>query len=324
MYKAFFGLRSNPFEITPDPTFFFATPRHNEALASLYHGVTHRKGFVVLTGEVGTGKTLMVRCLLDLLRHEQVAMAVVFNPRLAVLEFLQYVALDLGLTVAGKSKSELLIEFNQYLIQRFQQGLNTVIIIDDAQQLSRALLEEVRLLTNLETTQQKLVQIVLVGQPELDEVLDSVELRQLKQRIGLRCQLRPLSWQEMCSYVVQRLTLAGNKEIAWTLFPDATLTRIYRYSQGIPRIVNTLCEQGLIAAYGRRARTVTSESIDEIAVDFHFTDEPLGPKLAPPARSGSQRRMLKALSRLLRILDEDENENGGAEDSARPIAAERI
>lgn len=324
MYKAFFGLRSNPFEITPDPSFFFATPRHNEALASLYHGVTHRKGFVVLTGEVGTGKTLMVRCLLDLLKHEQVAMAVVFNPRLAVLEFLQYVALDLGLTVAGKSKSELLIEFNHYLIERYQQGLNTVIIIDDAQQLNRALLEEVRLLTNLETTQQKLVQIVLVGQPELDEVLDSGELRQLKQRIGLRCHLRPLTWQEMCSYVVQRLTLAGNQEIAWSLFPDPTLTRIYRYSQGIPRIVNTLCEQGLIAAYGRRARTVTPESIDEIAVDFHFTDEPLGPKLAPPARSGSQRRMLKALSRLLRILDEDEDESGDAEDGAQPIVAERI
>src|SRR5437899_11362508 len=185
MYKGFYHLTRNPFEITPDPSFLFATRKHNEALASLYYGVRRRKGFVVLTGEVGTGKTLLVRCLLQLLKGSNVAFAYSFNSRLSPLEFLQYVTGDFGLPAAGKNKSELLLQLGSFLVGRYQQKLTTVLVADEAHHLSEEVLEEIRLLTNLETPQGKLLQILLVGQPELDEKLDSTELRQLKQRIAL-------------------------------------------------------------------------------------------------------------------------------------------
>src|SRR5579885_305562 len=193
MYKLFFNLKRNPFEITPDPAFLFPTKRHNEALAALYYGVRRHKGFVVLTGEVGTGKTLLLRCLLQLLRQSNdVSYAYVFNSRLSPVEFLQYVAGDFGLPVAGKNKSELLLDLSRYVVSRGLKKLTTVLVVDEAHHLSPDILEEIRLLTNLETAQEKLLQILLVGQPELDEKLDSIELRQLKQRIAVRSHLTPL------------------------------------------------------------------------------------------------------------------------------------
>src|SRR5215472_9895647 len=176
MYKAFYQLKRNPFEITPDPSFLFPTERHNEALAALYYGVRRRKGFVVLTGEVGTGKTLLLRCLLQLLtRSNDVAYAYVFNGRLSPVEFLHYIACDFGLPAANKTKSELLHELARFVIQRSQKGFTTVLVVDEAHQLSPAILEEIRLLTNLETANGKLLQILLVGQPELDDRLDSLD-----------------------------------------------------------------------------------------------------------------------------------------------------
>ena len=193
MYKAFFKLARNPFDLTPDPTYFVSTRRHNEALAALYYGIRRHKGFVVVTGEVGTGKTLLLRCLLRLLKESKdISYAYLFNSRLSPAEFLQYVLADFGLPASGKNKSELLLDLGQFLVTRGSKGLTTVLIIDEAHHLSEELLEEVRLLSNLETTDDKLLQIVLVGQPELDEKLDSVGLRQLKQRIALRAQLGPL------------------------------------------------------------------------------------------------------------------------------------
>ena len=168
MYKRFYNLQKNPFEITPDPTFLFATKKHNEALASLYYGVKRRKGFVVLTGEVGTGKTLLVRCLLQLLSRANVAYAYVFNPCLSPMEFLQYIAGDFHLPATGKSKGELLLALGSFVIARHQKGLPTVLVVDEAHHISVEVLEEIRLLTNLETPQEKLLQILLVGQPELD------------------------------------------------------------------------------------------------------------------------------------------------------------
>src|SRR5579864_445024 len=165
MYKHFYNLQRNPFDITPDPSFLFPTKKHNEALAALYYGVKRRKGFVVLTGEVGTGKTVLVRCLLQLLNHTQFAYAYVFNPRLSSMEFLQYVAGDFRLPTSGKSKSELLLDLSSYTIARHQKDLTTVLVIDEAHLVSVDLLEEVRLLTNLETGEAKLLQILLVGQP---------------------------------------------------------------------------------------------------------------------------------------------------------------
>src|SRR5579862_1300160 len=220
MYKSFYNLTRDPFEITPDPSFLFPTKKHNEALASLYYGVRRRKGFVVLTGEVGTSKTLLLRCLLQLLKkNDDVAYAYVFNGKLTPVEFLQYIAGDLGLPAAGKNKSELLLQLAQYVITRSQKQLTTVLVVDEAHHLSADILEEIRLLTNLETAHDKLLQILLVGQPELDDKLDSVGLRQLKQRIALRSRLEPLDANETRGYIERRLQLAGSSSPDHELFP---------------------------------------------------------------------------------------------------------
>jgi general secretion pathway protein A len=268
MYKSFYDLRRNPFEISPDPSFLFPTPGHREALAALYYGVRRHKGFVVLTGEVGTGKTLMVRWLLQLFKGTNVAYAYVFNSRLSSLEFLQYIAGDFGLAV-GKSKSDLLLEFGRFLITRHQQKLTTVLVVDEAHHLSAEVLEEIRLLTNLETPQEKLLQILLIGQPELDEKLDLPELRQLKQRIALRARLEALDPEETSGYIKRRLQLAGAPQ-AGTIFPDHTIAEIYRFSRGIPRLVNTICENALITAYARQLRSVPVDIIYEVAQDFRL------------------------------------------------------
>lgn len=270
MYKEFFKLQRNPFEITPDPIFLFGTRRHNEALVALYYGVRKHKGFVVLTGEVGTGKTLLVRCLLQLLNRNDVNYAYVFNSLLSPLEFLQYIAGDFGLATAGKNKSDLLLMLGNYLIDRHQKKLTTVLVIDEAHHLSPEVLEEVRLLTNLETSEQKLLQILLVGQPELDEKLDSFELRQLKQRIALRAQLEPLDMEETQGYVERRLQLAGANSHASTMFPPETIAVIHRYSRGIPRLINTICENALITTFARQARVVTPDAIEDVATDFRL------------------------------------------------------
>src|SRR5271163_2898508 len=241
MYKSFFNLKRNPFEITPDPSFLFPTKRHNEALAALYYGVSRHKGFVVMTGEVGTGKTLLIRCLLHLLNRSHVNYAYVFNSRLTPTEFLQYIAGDFRLGTAGKSKSELLLDLSSFVIGRFQKGLTTVLVVDEAHHLSVDVLEEIRLLTNLETPQEKLLQILLIGQPELDEKLDSTDLRQLKQRIALRSHLASLSLEETQGYIYCRLQLAGSTSPA-QLFPMETVLEVHRQSLGFPRLINTLCE----------------------------------------------------------------------------------
>jgi general secretion pathway protein A len=269
MYRAYFHLKRHPFEITPDPSFLFATRRHNEALASLYYGVQRRKGFVVMTGEVGTGKTLLVRCLLQLLGSANIAYAYVFNPLLSPLEFLQYIAGDFQLPVAGKSKSEILLELGSFLIARHQKGLVTVLVLDEAHHLSAEVLEEVRLLTNLETPGEKLLQILLVGQPELDAKLDSMSLRQLKQRVALRSHLGALNLEETTGYIYSRLRVAGCAQPA-ELFPNETVAEIHIHSRGIPRLINTLCENALIQGYGRQVRCIMPIDIAEIAADLRL------------------------------------------------------
>jgi len=269
MYKGFFHLKRNPFEITPDPSFLFATRKHNEALASLYYGVRRHKGFVVMTGEVGTGKTLLIRCLLELLTRSQVGFAYVFNSRLNAMEFLRYVAGDFGLSASGKGKDELLLSISDYLVERHRRKLTTLLVVDEAHHLSSEVLEEIRLLTNLETPTQKLLQILLVGQPELNQKLDSSNLRQLKQRIALRCNLEPLSEEETRAYVKRRLQLAGsNPEV--TIFTEGATSAIYRHSRGIPRLINTVCENALIAAYAHQTPHIEPEVIDEVASDLRL------------------------------------------------------
>jgi len=270
MYKAFYYLARNPFEITPDPAFLFPTRRHNEALAALYYGIGQRKGFVVLTGEVGTGKTLLVRCLLEHLKNNDIAYAYVFDPCLSPLEFLQFITGDFGLPSTGKNKSDILHSLGTYLIERHQRKLATVLVVDEAHLLSPDVLEEIRLLTNLETSQAKLLQIVLAGQPELDQKLDSFALRQLKQRIALRSRLDPLDSNETRGYVRRRMELAGANSHAATLFPAETLAKVYSCSRGIPRLINTLCENALITAYADKADHVEPEMVENAAADLRL------------------------------------------------------
>lgn len=271
MYKKFFGLTRSPFDISPDPYFLFPTTRHNEALASIVHGVVRRKGFMVLTGEVGTGKTLMVRCLLELLRTRGVASANVFNPRLRPKEFLHYIIGDLGMNpISTDNKGALLLQLYNYLIARQQTNRTTVLIVDEAQNMDVELLEEIRLLTNLETAQQKIIQIVLVGQPELDQKMDSPQIRQLKQRITLRCTLEPLEEIETRAYIWERMKRAGMTFEAVLVFPPATAASICSYSHGIPRLINIICENALIQAYAQRSKTVTEEMIHEVACDLRL------------------------------------------------------
>jgi general secretion pathway protein A len=296
MYKSFYKLQRNPFEITPDPSFLFPTRRHNEALAALYYGVRRHKGFVVMTGEVGTGKTLLVRCLLQLLNRSNVAYAYIFNSRLSPMEFLQYIAGDLGLPTAGKNKSDLLLDMSNYLISRHQRNLTTVLVVDEAHLVPVEVLEEIRLLTNLETSQDKLLQILLVGQPELDLKLDSVELRQLKQRIALRSQLEPLTEAETRGYIQRRLELAGATPESGTIFPAVTASAIYRHSRGIPRLINTICENALITAFSREAPSATPEMIDEVAADFR-----LGVMHTTPALSKATDEVGTAVKTLLQF-----------------------
>jgi general secretion pathway protein A len=271
MYKAFFGLTRNPFDLTPDPKCFVSTEKHNEALAALYYGVRQHKGFVVVTGEVGTGKTLLLRCLLRLLRDSKdVAYAYVFNNRLTPAEFFQYVLTDFGISCSGKNKTELLFEISHFLLAREARGLTTVLVIDEAHHLSAELLEEIRLLSNLETEEDKLLQILLVGQPELDEKLDSYELRQFKQRVSLRARLERLSSEETEEYISERLQIAGADPERDPIFPPEAVSAVYRYSMGLPRLINTLCENALIGAYARRLPAVTPDIVEDVARDFRL------------------------------------------------------
>jgi general secretion pathway protein A len=271
MYKAFFHLSRNPFDLTPDPNCFVPTPRHNEALAALYYGVRRHKGFVVVTGEVGTGKTLLLRCLLRLLENSKdIAYAYLFNSRLSPTDFLQYVVADFGLPASGKSKCDLLLDLSKFLVTRGTKQMTTVLVVDEAHDLPVDTLEELRLLSNLETTEDKLLQIILVGQPELDKKLDSVELRQLKQRIALRTQLGALTAKQTQEYIEQRLRIAGADLNAHPLFSSQAVAAIYSYSRGYPRLINILCENALISAYAKETPTITARIIEDVAVEFRL------------------------------------------------------
>lgn len=271
MYKAHFHLSRNPFDLTPDPNCFVPTPRHNEALAALYYGVRRHKGFVVVTGEVGTGKTLLLRCLLRLLENSKdIAYAYLFNSRLEPSEFLQYVLSDFGMPASGKNKCELLLDLSKFLVARGSKHMTTVLIVDEAHDLPVDTLEELRLLSNLETTDDKLLQIILVGQPELDKKLDSVELRQLKQRIALRTQLGALNAKQTQEYIDQRLRIAGADPVARPLFSEQAISAVYTYSRGFPRLINIICENALISAYARQSTTVSERIIEDVASEFRL------------------------------------------------------
>jgi general secretion pathway protein A len=267
MYKTFFHLKRNPFEVSPDPYFVYATPCHVEAFASLYYGIRSRKGFMVLTGEVGTGKTLVLRCLTEQLDKLRVQYVYVFNPLLSPDEFLRYTLADLNLRISSCGKDEILLRLYAYLTQRQKIDQTTVLIVDEAHLLSPEVLEEIRLLGNLENQRSKLLQIALVGQPELDCRLDSPSLRQLKQRIALRCQLQPLALEQTGEYINWRLARAGANGEAPIFRPDA-IAEIYDHSQGYPRLINTICENALILACGAETCVITQELVIDACKDL--------------------------------------------------------
>jgi general secretion pathway protein A len=269
MYEAYYGLREKPFNLTPDPKFIYFTEKHCESLANLVYGIRERKGFLVLSGEVGTGKTTLVNALLDTLDRTGVLSAFVFNPMLTCTEFFEYLLADLNLKADARSKSQVLMKLNSLLLERYRTGQITVLIVDEAQNLSAELLEEIRLLTNLETATEKLLQIILVGQPELSLKLNSPELRQLKQRVGLRCTLDPLSLYETKEYIKTRLEIAGLPN--QTIFPDATISEVYRCSTGIPRLINSICDNALITGYACDSLTIGVEIIQEAANDLELS-----------------------------------------------------
>lgn len=308
MYKQFFGMSRDPFELTPDPTCFISTDKHDEALATLYYGVRRHKGFVVVTGEVGTGKTLLLRCLLELLSDSRdISYSYVFNSRLGPFDFLQYMMADFGLPVTGKSKSELLLTFTEFLTSRGSRGLTTVLVIDEAHDLSEDILEEIRLLSNIETTKEKLLQILLIGQPELDAKLDTQELRQLKQRIALRARLGALNMQETASYIARRLEIAGIDPKSQGIFSQDAIEEVFRYSNGIPRLINTICENSLVSAYARQSHVITREIVRSIAENFRLGNDVESQSMTlTPEDSMRERMALDFSSRLHNTSSRDQ------------------
>jgi general secretion pathway protein A len=270
MYKSFFGLRENPFNVNPDPRFLYLTLQTQRALDELTYGIQNRKGLIMLTGEVGTGKTTLINCLLDWLRHRKIPMAFIFNPRLSVNHLFEFILGDFGIPIDIQIKSNMLMRLNRWLIECFRAGESPVLIVDEAQGLSFNLLEEIRLLLNLETASEKLLQIVLAGQPELEDKLKRPELRQLRQRITLRCNTRPLTLQESRGYITERLRIGG--AMGDPIFTSDAMDAVHFYSQGIPRVINLLCEHALINAYAEHFRPVPARMVEEAAQEF-FLDE---------------------------------------------------
>jgi general secretion pathway protein A len=241
--------------------------------------------------------------LLGLLQRRDVAFALIFNPTLSPLEFMRYIARDFGLQVGDKAKDELIHVLNGFLLQRHQKGLTTILVVDEAHHLSSEILEEIRLLTNLETSQQKLLQIVLAGQPELDQKLDSHELRQLKQRIALRCHLDPLSVGETKEYMRRRLQIAGATG-AVQIFSGPAIEAVFSHSRGIPRLINTICENALLAGYAKHAATITSEIIEDVARELRLgvvAPDPRNSATARLAKEQEQSELLQAVKTLLEV-----------------------
>jgi type II secretory pathway predicted ATPase ExeA len=311
MYKQFFGLRANPFNMNPDPRYLFLTRHTEEALACLTYGIQSRKGFVLLTGEVGTGKTTLINKLLEWLRLQQVATAFIFNSRLNVPQFLDFMMTDFGIPCDSKSKSQILLRLYNWLLDRYRAGETAVLIVDEAQNLSDEVLEEIRLLTNLETFTEKLLQIVLVGQPELELKLRQPHLRQLRQRLTLRAKTHPLTLDETQAYVQQRLRIAGSN--GHQIFDAEAVTAIHRYASGIPRVINLFCEHALVSAFVDQQPVVMPEVVEAVARDFDMGDNGATSKAAAAAAGAPPEKFdlldaLKTLSTLADRLRDPEQE----------------
>src|SRR5260370_19647715 len=280
MYNKFFGLKESPFNVNPDPRYLYLTHHIQEALACLIYGIQTRKGFVLLTGEVGTGKTTVLNKLLEWCRQERISTAFMFNPRLTEAEFFDFMMADFVIACDSTLKSRALMKLNQWLLEQYQSGNRVVLIVDEAQNLSPEMLEEIRLLTNLETATAKLLQIVLAGQPELEEKVNDPQLRQLRQRITLWAKTGPLTLLETHGYIRERLRIA--RSTGAEIFGPHAIDAIHRHAGGIPRITNLLCEHALINAFVGHCKTVSAKMVEEVARDFDLqeADSEPSPKTA--------------------------------------------
>jgi general secretion pathway protein A len=296
VYNRYFGFDADPFRVNPDPRFLYMSEGHAEALATLVYAVQERKGFITLTGEVGTGKTTILNALLEKLAST-VQTAYIFNTALEVEDLFATLLEELELPpVEPFRKSAALSRLNHYLIERLTNGLQTLLIVDEAQNLSEALLEEIRMLSNLETPQSKLLQIMLVGQPELAEKLSQPRLRQLRQRVELGHSIRPLHAQETASYMRERQIVAGHPR--GDVFTAAAERAVYRFSRGIPRVINVLCDNTLIISFSRQSQRVSAQMVEDAARDLGLAENPAEPQFvrerenrAHEARPGFLRRL---------------------------------
>src|SRR5579871_4253879 len=268
MYNAFFGFSEAPFSLSPDPAFLYRSDQHEEALANLIYGVQARKGFIVLSGEVGTGKTTLLECLRDYLESQAIEFAFLFNSRINVEQFFEMTAYDLDLACPRTSKTEVLFALNQLLVEQAQAGRTVVLIVDEAHNLEWEVLEEIRLLGNLENRNGKLLQIILSGQPELDRKLDAPNLRQLKQRIVLRCNLQSFTLRDAVDYIESRLEKAGMPQQA--VFSEELMAEVHIRTQGIPRVINALCDNLLLTAFALEEKICTLDMLDEVCKDMRL------------------------------------------------------
>jgi general secretion pathway protein A len=274
VYKEYFGLKDLPFSIAPDPNYLYMSDKHCEALAHLIYGIRTEGAFILLTGEVGAGKTTICRCMLDQL-PENCDSAFIINPRLTDIELLASICEELGIKYpAGASSVKIFVDLiNERLLQSHASDRRTLLIIDEAQNLSAAVLEQLRLLTNLETNRAKLLQIVLIGQPELRDILNKTDLRQLSQRITARFHLEPLSLKETSDYIKHRLAIAGSQR---NLFPQSVIRRLFRRSKGVPRIINLICDRALLGVYAQGRDTVDKKTLDIAAAEALGQTRPPG------------------------------------------------
>jgi len=270
MYKSFYGLKENPFNVNPDPRFLYLTKQVEESLTGLMYGIQTRKGFITLTGEVGTGKTTLVNRLLDWLHTRQARTAFLFNSRMNSSQLFDFILAEFDIECDSKSKSQQLMKLNSWLLDRYTNGETVVLIIDEAQNLTYPVLEEIRLLTNLETSTEKLLQIVLSGQPELEEKLKLPQLRQLRQRIMLRCRTTPFLQEQTQEYIVERLRIAGASGAP--IFSPKAIEAVHMYSMGIPRIINLLCEHSLVNAFADQMRPIQPKIVEEVAREFQLDE----------------------------------------------------
>lgn len=272
MYRGFYGLKENPFNVSPDPRYLFLTKQVEETISGLMYGIETRKGIISLTGEVGTGKTTLINRLLGWLQQRGAKTAFLFNSRMNSSQLFDFVLAEFDIPCESRSKSQQLMKLNHWLLERYRAGETTVLILDEAQNLTFPVLEEIRLLTNLETATEKLLQIVLSGQPELEEKLNLPQLRQLRQRIMIRCKTSHLTKEETHDYIHERLKIAGAVAGSTPIFSPVAMDTVHLYSLGVPRVVNLLCEHALINGYVEQQRPILPKTIEDVAHEFQLDE----------------------------------------------------